>query len=337
MPGKSYKTDEASIGVCLEDDLLYRYLVKLATEDERQRVEQHLNLCENCFEDFAFLARNAYAPASEAEKAEVARLRTLTAPEQVARILGYVKTQESVEAKLEEGPKTFFQTMGAFVSERALALLGRRVPAPQFVFATVMLLVGAVGSFWTMQYYKKGYRVGKAERLVRENYQVSIADQEPRLSGDYAPTGLGTLMGPAEKERPYLNEALTLTEEAIANGYKSPKARQLLAQIYVIQGNFTQADSVLQRVLKESPALAATLNDLGVIYFRQKEVQTAAQYFAAAIQADPQSKEARYNLALAKIEMGEKAQAMSILQEYIDRENVDGWKNAALKLKRELE
>jgi hypothetical protein len=336
MPGKSYNEKGAS-GKCLSDEQLYGFLEKLLSKAESQAVQEHLDSCSACFDDMVTLARNVHTPASEAERIELASLPKLPPQEQIAKILEYAKKQESVWVKIWEGIKTIFQIAESFISVLLSSLFGKRDPVWQFVFAGVALLVVAAGSFWGMQYYKKGYRVGKAERLVKAHYQVSVPDQEPRLSGDYAPTGLGTLMGSSEENRPYFAQAFKLTEDAIANGYDSPKAKRLLAQIYILNDQYTQADSILQQLKQDSPTLATALNDLGVIYFRKKNWKMAAQFFAAAIQADPQIKEARYNLALAKIEMGEAAEVIAILDDYIKLETVDGWKDAARRLKRDLQ
>lgn len=171
---------------------------------------------------------------------------------------------------------------------------------------------------------------------MERSYQVSVPDQEPRLSGNYAPTVLGRRMGPTVKKQPYLAESLELTESAITHGYEGNLGKQLLAQIYILNQEYDEADSILQQLRQAPQALATTLNDLGVMYFNKKDWARAAQSFAAAIDANPQINEARYNLALARIEMGETTGVVAILDDYIKLETVDGWKDAARKLKNNL-
>ena len=171
---------------------------------------------------------------------------------------------------------------------------------------------------------------------MEKNYKVSVPDREPRLSGNYDPTVLGTQMGPAEKKRPYLDEPFKLAEDAIAHGYKGAPGKQLLAQLYILNEEYAQADSLLQQLKYESVTLAVTLNDLGVLHFNKKDWKTAAHFFTAAIAADSTTNEARYNLALAKIEMGETAGVIAILDDYVRFETVNGWKDAARKLKNNL-
>jgi len=338
MPGKSYKTNEATNGACFDDDLLYRHLEKMTTPEEEERVEQHLNECNHCFADVTALTEMVQTPITEAERIEIARSRKISPQEQVQKILDYVAQENAVIEQNNVGEAASEPTniSQSFFLMLLMKVYQRRRRILQYGFALVTLFAIVWGSWQAMGFYQTGYRFSQAKLLMKENYQISVPDQQPRLSGDYAPTALGTLMGPAEKKRPYLAQAFKLAEDAIANGYKDASAKQLLAQIYILNGEYAQADSILQQ-LKQAPAiLAAALNDLGVIHFSKKDWTGAAQFFAAAIEADPQIKEARYNLALAKIEMGETAEVVAILDDYIKLEPVDGWKDAARKLKNNL-
>ncbi len=337
MLEKSHKAETAITEGCLSDDQLYRYIEKLVTEEERQKIHLHLNSCARCFDEVVTLARNTHLPASEAEKLEITRLRKLTPQAQVDRILDYVKARESVWAKFLREIKKLPELIKFHISALLSSFFAERDPVWKYLFAGAVLLVFAAGSFWGIQYYKKGYRIIRAERLLNENYQVSVPDREPRLSGDFAPTGLGTLLGPAEKKRPYIAQAFKLAEDAIASGYNDPKAKQLLARIYILNGQYAQADSILQQLKFGSQTLAAALNDLGVIHFKKKDWETAGQFFAEAILSDPTINEARYNLALTRVEMGDAAGAIAILEDYIKLETAGGWKDVARRLKRELQ
>jgi len=338
MTGKSDKTNEANNRACFDDDLLYRYLEKMTTSEEEERIEQHLNECNHCFADVTALTEIIQTPITEIERIEIARSRQTTPEQQVQNILDYVAQENAAIGQINVGEAASAPTniSQSFLLMLLMEIYQRRRRVLQYGVALVALLAIVGGSWRAIGFYQTGYRISQAKLLMQEHYKVSVPDQEPRLSGEYAPTGLGTLMGPAQKKRPYLVQAFKLAEGAIANGYKDANAKQLLAQIYILNGEYARADSILQQLKQAPSALAAALNDLGVIHFSKKDWTRAALFFAAAIEANPQIKEARYNLALAKIEMGETAGVVAILDDYIKLETVDGWKDAARKLKNNL-
>jgi len=156
MPGKSYNKKEAS-GKCLSGEQLYRYLEKLLPKAESQTVQEHLDSCSACFDDMVTLARNAYAPASEAEKLEIARLPKLSPQEQVAKILDYVEAEcppagPSLAEKAEEAhsaetalrPKIdIWEKLGRFFESRK--------PLPRYAFALSLVLVGMLATLFTYQ------------------------------------------------------------------------------------------------------------------------------------------------------------------------------------------
>ncbi|MCI0614876.1 zf-HC2 domain-containing protein [bacterium] len=147
MPGKSYNKKEAS-GKCLSDDQLYRYLEKLLPQVEIRAVQEHLDSCSTCFDDVAALARNAYTPASEAEKLEIMSLRKLTPQQQVARILDYVEgeylsgspnlakvVQEAQGDEAAQQPKiSLWKKLGLFFELRK--------PLPRYAFTLALIVIG---------------------------------------------------------------------------------------------------------------------------------------------------------------------------------------------------
>ena len=320
---------------CLSDDLLLSYFEGMLAEEGTLAVQRHLNTCPACFQVMASLVKNSATPLSEAEKEEADRLITLTPEEQVAKILSYVK-----EAPLPSSPSLSVRTLEACTrSIRALSDLvfphdQSRPLRPVYALAAVFAL--SLSTFWGVRFYKTTYKIILAERLLQENFQIYMAET-PRLSGSYAPTGVSVPMAANRPDRPYLVSASELAEEAIANGSTSPKARQILSQIYIIQGEYNQADSIFRLVNPEAAGSATIMNDMGVLHFEKKEWQTSVDYFSAALQADPKLKEAQYNLALTKAAMGATQEAISLLHDYIASENVEGWRNAALRYKHKLE
>lgn len=335
MPGKSPKTNEAKNGDCLADDLLYRHLEKTTTQEEEARIEQHLDTCNSCFAEVTALMEIIQTPITEAEKIEIVRSRKVSPEEQVQRILDWVETPPESHGRKKTKPEPGM--IGQWLIVMGLVAIYRRHRRTVRYGAMFTASLAIIWGSWRgIGFYQTDYRIGQAMRLMEKNYLVSVPDQEPRLSGNYAPTAQGTLMGPAEKKRPYLVESFKLTKGAIAHGYKGTLGKQLLAQFYILNEEYAQADSLLQQLKHEPATLAAALNDQGVLHFNKKNWKAAAHLFTEAIAADSTTSGARYNLALAKIEMGETAGVAAILDDCIKLETVNGWKDAARKLKNNL-
>ena len=141
-------------------------------------------------------------------------------------------------------------------------------------------------------------------------------------------------MGEAE-EQDYLQQSRARLERALAHGEQSSKARQLLAQIFIIQKEYTSADSILRTLEPDAKNSPTLLNDLGVYYFQQQDWANAEKYFSEAIKVDSRFPEARFNLALVKMQMNEKDEANAILSEYLKIEKDKNWKNAAVVMQNE--
>jgi tetratricopeptide (TPR) repeat protein len=337
MPGKSYNKKGAS-GKCLSDDQLYRYLEKLLPKAESLGVQEHLDSCSVCFDDMVTLVRNAHTPASEAEKLEIARLRKLAPQEQVAKILEYVATEypSPGPALNENARKALDDSSKVYTGKNFWPDLWQRVVSPRllprYAFAVATLLILAAASFWGIRYYQNAHSLAAVESELRANYRtyVNLRDytaSAPRLSGGYDHQPIMP-MGGEEEGASYLENAQRRLEAVLVSDSKSVKAKHLLAQIFIVQEAYTRADSILREIPPASLQEAGWLNDQGALYLAMGNVPAAAQNFAAALQADPKSVEARYNLALIKARMGLTAEARTLLEEYLKLETNAGWRHA---------
>lgn len=336
MQGKKYRLSTEHIKKkeeCISDELLFRYLEGKITQSEASAIERHLNSCPMCFEQMASLLRHSLSPATESEKREIAMLRTITPEEQVSKILLYheqlgrtvsekpQKEEKFILAtirKLKNSVKKFFEKVIPFEFKWRPAL------------AALTLIILIIGSYWGVQYYHTDYQILKAENILRTKHRVFIEDT--RLSGGYRSSVISMLMTPEEEQAAYLEQARSHLEESIKNGSESIKARQLLAQIFIIEKKFDRADSILAKIGKESISSAALLNDIGVLYFQKKDWKNAANNFQLALEIDEKFCEAYYNLALTKEKLGVPVEAILILKKYIKLENDEAWKNAAQHL-----
>lgn len=263
------------------------------------------------------------------EVPEMAQIKVKSDEEILSQVVAQVKGDEpSAEIEPYSKPIRIWDKIREFP-----LLPPTLVPRLPYAFATLLFLT--LGVFWGVRFYNTSYRIHKAEKLLIENHRIYMAET-PRLSGGYASTGIGMLMA-GDEPRDYLTQAFDFTEQAIENGSKSPKAKQLQAQILIIQNDYPKADSVLNQIDYKARNSATVLNDLGVLKFRQEDWEAAAQYFESATHTDPKFIEAYYNLALAQDKLGQKQEAISTLNEYLKFKNDIEWKNAALSFLQKLQ
>ena len=94
------------------------------------------------------------------------------------------------------------------------------------------------------------------------------------------------------------NDAARLLEQATRAGLQDPPALLLLAQAYKHLGRTGEARQVLSRI---NPPDGSVLLQRGLLAFREKEYEPAANDFQLALERDPASFPAAYNLFLARL------------------------------------
>ncbi|QFI14350.1 tetratricopeptide repeat protein [Borrelia sp. CA_690] len=130
-------------------------------------------------------------------------------------------------------------------------------------------------------------------------------------------------LNPEKSEYLYLKASINLKNENYKNAIplyslvieKNPEnisAYINLAKAYEKSGNQTQAISTLEKIINKNNKLA--LNNLGILYKKQKKFQKAIEIFEKAILNS--DIEAKYNLATTLIEINDNARAKDLLKEY---------------------
>ncbi len=312
---------------CITNELFYEYLEGRVSEEKAITIEHHLNSCPICFQEFASLLRNTLSPITDFEKSEISKLRNITAEEQVAKIISYY---EPLAEKIEGWKKAIITVIIKFSLKK---IFERRTSGKYYwrpVVAFLFLIICITGSYMLRKYYNTNYQISQAEKLLLENHKIYIED--PRLAGGYGSSGINMLMAPDDEKFSYIEQVKSRINRAIRKGSNSPKAQQLLAQIFIIEQQDQKADSMFSLIKKESEQSAALLNDIGVLCFKKGDWKNAAYNFHSAIEADENFLEAHYNLALVQIKLGKLNEAISILKKYIDREHDKGWRDAAHRL-----
>lgn len=288
---------------------------------------------EKSFDDLAAVVEEANLPLPEEAEARLARLSDISIAETV---LAMIPTENASPKRPVFDLSGISQRMGLTV--------------PRLAYAAVAVAILLVLGWGVLDYYKTDYKVTQATELLAARYRV-FYKETPRLSGDYGATAAGRILGGPDQEADeaaipdsgepqqksaamlrrdgsYLKQALRLTEEAIANGETSPEAKRLQAQIFIIHGQLEQAKERLTSIPDEERT-AAVFNDLGVLNFEQRDLQKAATYFEAAIQADRTLKEAYYNLALVQKKRGLQREAEATVEDYLKLETNEDWQLAA--------
>ena len=312
MPGKSNKI---SNGAHLDDDLLYRHLEKTTTPEEEAHIEQHLNSCNICFAEVMALTEMVQTPITESERIEIARSRKVSPEQQVGKILAIVNLPQPV------GPPSL-PPIGTIQILIALWLRSRRK-----VGAITLLLLLGIGGRIGIPYYQSASALAQVENELRAHHKTYVnlnafGDSAPRLSGGY-------MHEPAFRMAPdtvLVNSRLQL-QKALQRNIKSVKAKQLLAQTFIMQGAYTQADSMLRQIPLATLQDASLFNDQGVFYLAMGNLPAAEHAFTDALKTDSGFIEAHYNLALVKTRMGAMADAITELKKYSTLETDEGWRN----------
>lgn len=317
--------DDKTTETCISDDLFCSYLEGEISKDELEFVQNHLNSCPLCFEVMTSFIRSAGAVLTENEKQEIEKKIKLTPSEQVSLILSYheaLNKNSALTRKANGGLAGTFIRLKENI-KRLLKKIMNEEPFLRPAYALIVVMIFVLG----FKYYNTTFQIKRAEQLLQENYKNDI--DEVRLSGGYKAKLGGKLMAPEPAGADYVSRAESKLKKAIRKGSKSPKASHLLAQIFLMEQQYARADSVLAQLSSESQTSAALLNDIGVLHFYKQDWNKAAERFQAAIKADNNFLEARYNLALTKIELGLLDEAKAILKTYQQLDDSEAWKDAA--------
>jgi tetratricopeptide (TPR) repeat protein len=95
------------------------------------------------------------------------------------------------------------------------------------------------------------------------------------------------------------------------------RANYFYARVLKEEGKYDEAIAKLQSVLQQYPRDRVVRNELGRIYFLQKEYADAAKEFEVTLSIDPEDLQAHYNLMLCYNGLGNEAQAEAHKTRYL--------------------
>ncbi|MBN2009544.1 zf-HC2 domain-containing protein [candidate division KSB1 bacterium] len=322
---------------CIQANIMYQYLEGTLSDSEKHDVEHHLSTCDACLNEITSLVRNAYLPMSEQEMVDIEKIRNTTSEQQVEKIISYIRVQKETEPDVLVAENKTAEQRVTKLTNKLKAMITRFFSVHNFrkpAIAFALVLIIATGIYSTYRYYRINYPINQAEQMMLANHRTFIEDA--RLSGGYGSSGISMLMAPEDESDNYLKSVKADLLTAIKHGATSDKAKLLLAQVFIIERSFNQADSILNKLKADEPENAAVFNDIGVFYFEQRDWEAAANYFERALTLNDRLLEAYFNLALSKLKLNNPDAALLALNNYLTYETDEAWKNAALRLKNNI-
>jgi len=125
--------------------------------------------------------------------------------------------------------------------------------------------------------------------------------------------------GYARSER--YSEAAEAYKSALAINPKLDEANHALGAVAFNQKNYTESLKYFQKHLEHAPKDSLTLYDIGNAYMQLKEFDKAAKSYSEAIDNSESFTEAHYNLAICYLNTGQRAEAQSIYEWLLKKNN----------------
>ncbi|MDZ7265163.1 MAG: zf-HC2 domain-containing protein [candidate division KSB1 bacterium] len=309
---------------CITDNLLYEYLEGLLGESQAAQVERHLCTCPTCLSELASLIRNSQTPITNAERMELAEIRTISPEEQVNLVLAALGDEAGKELRQ---PVTVRQKLTIFW-ERCKRLLMAETPSVRrwrfslslAAAAVLLLLIG-----WPQ------FRNWRSNLLVQQAISEFVAaysyvDQDqPRSIGGFEYSLIGATRAPSSDQS--LKDIRATLEKALARHPQNAAALQSLGTYcLLVENNLKDAAHYYQLAYAQDSTNALILCDLGVLAFRQQNYALALERFQTALKYQPRLIEAQFNLALTYEKLGDKPRARLEWQKY---RHLDPWRSWA--------
>ena len=105
-------------------------------------------------------------------------------------------------------------------------------------------------------------------------------------------------------------DSVTLWEYVTEREPGASRAHYNLGNAYRDAGDLISAEKAWRSTIEVAPAHSLALNQLGNLYHFSSRLAEAKEYYSAAVAADAENTEARYNLALTMDKLNESAEAL---------------------------
>jgi DNA-binding response OmpR family regulator/Tfp pilus assembly protein PilF len=167
--------------------------------------------------------------------------------------------------------------------------------------------------------------VEKAIEALEKADSLSPLDLDRKIS-------LGNLMlqaGLQEDGNKFLEQALRQAPAEEKENYRSR-----IADIYMANKHYGQAENLYVKVVKTNPAAIEAFNRLGIALRRQGKLKEAEKYYQLALKSHPHNAAICYNLAVLYLNRAEKVEAAKLLKKVLE---IDPTFKKAADMLREME
>lgn len=309
--------------------LLAAYALNQCSHVEQAWIDEHCFACERCRARLTILMRVCTMD----ERQQLNQIFPLSL--EALTHTGY-QTEEDERYSLPKQPSSANPSTRP-VSNNAGRRLGINfITRPRYwVSALAMLTIFVVGAgyYWSTLHSS----VDKGLMALRRSYRNS-RPLEARVTGEFNYQPYERKRGDAEVpgiDRDQLNYALAEMTRAVAL-QPTGETRHALGRIYLLMGDFKQAEEQLLLALNGLTRNAKLHSDLATLYYERSKYaeplplfSKAVDHYRAALEIEPRLAEAWFNLALCYEQMALFGESRKSWERYLEIDSQSAWAGEA--------
>jgi CHAT domain-containing protein len=308
------------------------YALGTCSVEEQALIDDHCFACEDCRAQLTILLRVCAAGVSEAERRQLERLFPLgvEAVAQARHQPGASGPEAVLNGRQSLAKPSSSSSPNRWRRSDLWAMPGskRKILIPAMVLAAVIL--GGALYFW-IGWLRSPVQNGLS--ALRQSYRFS-RPLEARITGGFAYQPYERQRGESQEagiDRDQLNYALAELTRAVAS-QPTPEARHALGRLYLLIGEFDQAEEQMALALKDSPRNARLHADVAALYYERSKhaepfqlLSKAVEHYNSAIDIEPQLAEAWFNRALCREQMALFTEARKDWERYLEIDPDSPW------------
>lgn len=323
------------------EKLIAAYAVGKCTLIEQAEIDEHCFTCERCRTRLSILLRLCALDGDNEERRELERLfplgmETITQIRYPASALGTQSATNGSQSR--HFGKTSKRASIALLTPSFFAWRQLKLVA----FAAIVLAISSAAFYW----YQSANSPLHSSLLAMQRSYPNSRPLEVRMTGEFAykpyertRSGLNS----SDINRDQLNYALLELNKAVAVA-PTPQERHALGRLYLLLGEFDEAERQLKLVLESLDNDARILTDLAALYYERSKfsnpnaeqlLQKAVEYYRQALSIDSQLAEAWFNRALCYESLSLYSHAKEDWEQYLKLDPNSEWaKEARERLKK---
>jgi tetratricopeptide (TPR) repeat protein len=309
---------KASVEECPTEAQILTYVRREAAAPTRSFMERHMAYCDRCRE---LAASSLNSSADDPVEALPNQTTNGDLKNQVARILGYIETDDRRQASQPEA-------LVPSPQPSPIRAGGLYLSYPQLVAAGVICCAVIAGIILYISRGESASQIADAAiaKAMREERRILA-----RVSGDLPWAQYKELRGEGDGYEAQLNRA---RERLIEEGAGDIDAKMALARLYLVGGkkpDVQRAFDMLKELEEGGAESAEFLNDLGVANYMLGNYAKAISYFSRALEKTPGFSQALFNRALAHENAGAREEALKDWERFINETTDEKWKREAME------